>query len=69
MGAGGLSLALGLATVCGIQLLYIGSLYPLLPCHAVQGVLGEILVGPAPLMLSYLIVAALTNLVAMGAEA
>lgn len=69
LGPGGLALTLGVVAVIGIQLLYVGSLYPLLPCHAVQGILGDILVGPAPLMLSYLIVAALTNLVAMGPEA
>ena len=66
---GGVAMILGIAAVIAIQLLYVGSLYPLLPCHAVQGILGDILVGPAPLMLSYLLVAAITNLIAMGPEA
>jgi hypothetical protein len=69
LGPGGVALILGVSAVIGIQLLYVGSLYPLLPCHVVQGILGDILVGPAPLMLSYLIVAAIVNLIAMGPEA
>jgi hypothetical protein len=69
LGPTGLALVLGLAAVVGIQLLYIGSLYPLLPCTAVQGITGDMLIGIAPLMLAYLIFAALTNLLALGPEA
>jgi hypothetical protein len=69
LGPGGLALVEGLAAVIGIQLLYIGSLYPLLPCAALRGLAGELLAGPAPLMLAYLIIAALTNLLALGPEA
>ena len=67
--AAGQAALLGFVAVIGIQLLYMGSLYPLLPCTVVQGIAGDMLVGLAPLMLSYLIVAALTNLVALGPEA
>ena len=65
----GTALLLGAAAIAGIQLLYIGSLYPLLPCHILRGIVGDMLVGLAPLMLAYLILAALTNLLAMGPEA
>ena len=64
----GLALMLGVVAVVGIQLLFVGSLFPLLPCSVLQGISGEILGGIAPLMLSYLIAAALTNLVALGPE-
>ena len=69
MGAGFVALLLGLLAVGGIQLLYVGVLYPMLPCTVVQSVVGDVLVGLAPLMLSYLIVAALANLLALGPEA
>ena len=69
LGPAGLALVEGLAAVIGIQLLYIGSLYGLLSCSVVRGLTGDLLVGPAPLMLAYLIIAALTNLLALGPEA
>jgi hypothetical protein len=69
LGSGVVALVLGFAAVAGIQLLYVGTLYGLLPCTIMDGILGDMLIGPAPLMLSYLIVAALTNLLALGPEA
>lgn len=69
LGPTGLPVALGIAAVIGIQLLYIGSLFSLLPCPALRGIPGQMLIGIAPLMLAYLIVAALTNLLALGPEA
>ncbi len=69
LGPGGLALVLGVVSVIGIQLFYIGSLYPWLSCPVARGIPGDALVGLAPLMLSYLVVAALTNLVAMGPDA
>lgn len=65
----GLAALLGFSAVVGIQLLYIGSLYRLLPCDVMRGITGDLLVGLAPLLLAYLIVAALTNLLALGPEA
>lgn len=69
LGPTGVALVQGLVAVAGIQLLYVGTLYRLLPCSVMQGIVGDALVGLAPLMLSYLIIAALTNLLALGPEA
>ena len=65
----GSALLTGLVAVALIQLLYVGSLYSLLPCTLWQGSGGDVLIGQAPLVLAYGIVAALTNLIAMGADA
>ncbi len=65
----GLAALLGFCAVVGIQLLYVGSLYTLVPCGVARGITGDLLVGLAPLLLAYLIVAALTNLLALGPEA
>jgi hypothetical protein len=69
LGPQALALALGLVTVMGIQALYMGTAYVLMPCNALAGLLGDVLTGIGPLMLSYLIVAAITNLLALGPEA
>lgn len=69
LGAQPLAFALGLVAVAGFQLLYMGTAYRLLPCRALGGLFGDALVGIGPLMLAYLIVAALTNLLALGSEA
>ncbi|HEY5347374.1 MAG TPA: hypothetical protein VIJ72_04210 [Rhizomicrobium sp.] len=59
---------LGAAAVAGIQLLLVGSAYPWLPCGAYGDIIGAVLLGLAPLMLSYLIVAAMASLVASNPE-
>jgi hypothetical protein len=64
-----LAFATGLVAVVGIQLLFIGSLYSLLPCAFYASVAGAVLIGLGPLMLAYLIAAALTNTLALNAEA
>ncbi len=64
-----LALATGLAAVVGIQLLFVGSLYAILPCSVYAGVAGAVLIGLGPLVLAYLIVAALTNTLALSPEA
>ena len=69
LGAPLLALVLGVAAVIGIQFLYVGSLFAFLPCSVLSGIAGDVLIGIAPLMLVYLIVAALTNLLALGPEA
>jgi hypothetical protein len=68
LGPTGIALVLGVAAVTGIQFLFIGTLFRLLPCPALSGALGDVLIGIAPLMLAYLIAAALTNLLAMHSE-
>ena len=69
LGPTGLAAVLGFTAVIGIQFLYVGSLFDLLPCSILRGIPGDLLIGIAPLMLAYLIVAALTNLLALGPEA
>jgi hypothetical protein len=63
-----LAFATGLVAVIGIQLLFIGTLYSMLPCAFYASVGGAVLIGLGPLMLAYLIVAALTNTLALNAE-
>jgi hypothetical protein len=55
---------LGIAAVVGIQFLVVGSAYPWVPCSGFAHITGQVLLGLAPLMLSYLIVAAMASLVA-----
>lgn len=59
---------LGLVAVVGIQFLFVGSAYPLFGCSAFADISGALLVGLAPLMLSYLLVAALATLLASSPE-
>jgi hypothetical protein len=68
---GGSTLAglLGVVAVVGIQFLFVGTLFYWMPCNELAGIPGQFLIGIAPLMLAYLIVAALTNLLALGPEA
>jgi hypothetical protein len=68
LGPSGIALVQGFATVAGIQLLFVGSLYRVLPCPALSGILGATLAGAGPLMLVYLAAAALTNLLALNPE-
>ncbi len=58
----------GLLAIMGFQLLYVGSVYPWLDCSAFTDISGALLIGLAPLMLAYLVVAALTTLKASGPE-
>ncbi|MBL6937135.1 MAG: hypothetical protein ISR49_04825 [Alphaproteobacteria bacterium] len=58
----------GTVAIIAFQLLYMGSAYPLLPCKAFYRVTGAVLIGLAPLLLSYLIYASLVALVASGPE-
>ncbi|MDE1938913.1 MAG: hypothetical protein KGI68_07820 [Alphaproteobacteria bacterium] len=66
LGPATLAFVLGIAAVVGIQLLFVGSVFSFLPCSAYADIPGRLIVGLAPLMLSYLIVAALTALLASG---
>ncbi|MGD0192617.1 MAG: hypothetical protein ABSD74_17910 [Rhizomicrobium sp.] len=68
LGPQSLALALGIASVVGIQMLFIGSAYTAATCGVLSGLLGDVLIGIGPLMLSYLIVAAITNLLALGQD-
>ena len=68
LGAVPLAFVLGVAAVVGIQLLFVGSVYQFIPCPQYYELSGAILIGLAPLMLAYLIVAACANLLATGPE-
>ena len=59
---------LGMVAVVGIQFLFVGSAYPWLHCSAFADITGALLIGLAPLMLAYLIVAALASLLAGSPE-
>ena len=50
------------------QFLYVGSAYRFVSCGAYTETAGAVLIGLAPLMLAYLIMAALANLRATGTE-
>jgi hypothetical protein len=56
--------ALGFASIVGVQTLFVGTAYGFLPCSAFAGLPGALIIGLAPLMLSYLIFAALASLLA-----
>ena len=58
----------GLVAVVAIQFLFVGSAYPWLNCSAFADITGGVLIGLAPLMLAYLIVAALASLMASSPE-
>ena len=59
---------LGVTAVVGIQFLFVGSAYPWFACSAYTDITGALLIGLFPLMLAYLIVAALASLMAASPE-
>jgi hypothetical protein len=59
---------LGIVAVVGIQFLFVGSAYPWFACSAYTDITGALLIGLLPLMLAYLIVAALASLLAASPE-
>jgi hypothetical protein len=59
---------LGIAAIAGIQMLFIGSAYPWFGCQILAGLPGTVIIGLVPLLLAYLIVAALTAAVALSPE-
>ncbi len=68
MGAYLLALIQGALAVVGIQMLFVGSAFSFLPCSAYTELGGALLIGLAPLLHGYLIVAALANLLATGPQ-
>lgn len=58
------AMVVGSVAIAGIQLFYVGSLYPLLPCGMLAGISGALITGLAPLMLAYAVIAALASLLA-----
>jgi hypothetical protein len=60
---------LAVAAIFGIQCFFVGSVYSFLPCGVLGGIGGVVLIGLAPLLLAYLIFAALAALLASGSQA
>jgi hypothetical protein len=58
----------GVVAIVGIQLLFVGSANPWLACSAFTDITGAVLIGLAPLMLAFLILAALANVRASGPD-
>jgi hypothetical protein len=69
LGPASLTLLLGISAVIGIQFLLLGSVFPLMPCDMLVELPGQLLIGLGPLMLAYLIFAAVTDLLSLGPEA
>jgi hypothetical protein len=68
LGAATLALVQGVLAVLGIQFLFVGTAFAFLPASIYAEIPGAVLIGLAPLMLAYLIVAACANLLATGPE-
>ncbi len=68
LGAGMVALLFGVAAVVAIQLLFVGSAYLFTPCDLFKTVIGQVLIGLGPILLAYVILAALTALLATGSE-
>jgi hypothetical protein len=69
LGPTAVAAVLGIAAVLAIQCIFVGSVMQLMPCSAFAGVPGALLIGLSPLLLAYLIFAALATLLASGSEA
>jgi hypothetical protein len=69
LGPASLTLLLGIFAVIGLQFLLLGSIFPLMPCDMLVELPGELIIGLGPLMLAYLINAAVTDLLSLGPEA
>lgn len=68
LGLGALAGTLGIIAIIGIQCLFVGSVLDAFPCYAFAGIPGALLIGLAPLMLAYVIYAALAVLLASGSS-
>jgi len=66
LGLATLAATLGFIAIVGIQCLFVGSVLAALPCSAFAGIPGALLIGLAPLLLAYVIYAALAVLLASG---
>jgi hypothetical protein len=69
LGVSTLAFVLGLVAVVGIQFLFVGTIFEFLPCSALKNIPGQFIIGLGPMMLAYLIIAAVTDLIALGPEA
>lgn len=68
LGEVALPLVLGVAGLFGIQMFFVGTAFKWMPCSYYTGLAGALATGLAPLMLAYLILAALATLLASGKE-
>lgn len=58
----------GIVAIITFQFLFVGTAYPLIDCAAFTDITGSVLIGLAPLLLGYMIFAALAALRASGPE-
>jgi hypothetical protein len=68
LGPRAVAIMLGSAAVIGLQFLFVGSATAFLPCSAYADLTGALLIGLAPLLLAYVIPAALVAALAAGRE-
>ena len=68
LGPSATAILLGIVAVVGVQLLFVGSAFAILSCGAYADLSGDLLIGLAPLLLVYLILAALATALASGRE-
>jgi hypothetical protein len=68
LGNGAAAVFISVVALVGIQFLYIGSGYYLLPCSLMEGLPGALIIGLAPLLLAYAVAATLAMLIACGKE-
>lgn len=68
IGPKAVAIMLGITAVVGVQLLFVGSAFAFLPCSAYADLSGALLIGLAPLLLAYVILAALATALAIGHE-
>jgi hypothetical protein len=68
LGPRAVAIMLGIAAVVGLQLLFVGSAFAFLPCSTYPDLSGALLIGLAPLLLAYVILAALATALATGRE-
>ncbi|MBV8978403.1 MAG: hypothetical protein JOZ13_13610 [Alphaproteobacteria bacterium] len=59
---------LGVVAIAGFQMLFVGTAFRLIPCSAYDHIFGAVLIGLAPLLLAYAVVAAAANLIAVSHE-
>jgi hypothetical protein len=69
IGPASLTLLLGIFAVIAIQFLLLGTVFTIMPCDMLVDLPGELLIGLGPLMLAYLILAAVTDLLSLGPDA
>lgn len=61
-----LAAIIGIVAVVAVQAVFVGSALAIVPCSLIAGLTGNLVIGLAPLVLAYLVVAAMAALLASG---